>query len=132
MQAALNLPAAGFPVMASRPMVYTRQDGVRSAAVVYIGLPFALPPYPDGTPAWGCQVQTIGIGNDRIMTSRGPDTAQAVIYALVLAGTLCNGSVVAAQIDWSAMPNFGFPTVPPGAPDNGGDPFILQLSPIFN
>ncbi len=107
------------PIIATRPMTWTRADGVVIAALVEIGLPFEHPNPPGNREGdWCCQVKATGLGDDRIYTMFGGDSIEALASALTFGGVIVSHSPVAASLDWAQFPNHGFP-VEPGV---GGGP----------
>ncbi|RUL88039.1 DUF6968 family protein [Tautonia sociabilis] len=105
------------PIIATRPMVWLRADGAEIPAFVEIGMPYQLPPDVPGEPGdWACRVRTRGLGDNNFYTVYGVDGIQVLYLALSMAGTLVSNSIVAGDLDWSEVPNFGFPP-PPEQPD---------------
>ena len=100
--------------IASRPMSWTDSSGQTHPALVEIGLPFPdtnLAPDQSGGP-WCCRVRLQGLGDDRVYTIFGADSLQALHLTLAFAGQMVGRSEVAADLDWSFMPNWGFPLMP--------------------
>lgn len=105
------------PIVASREFIWTRIDGATFPAFAEIGVPFQLPPNDDGTAGdWACKVRTRGLGDNSIQTVVGVDTIQAIYLAMVQAGFRVGQSVIASDLDFAALPNYGFPP-PPVAPN---------------
>ena len=105
------MPAQINNVIASRTMTWTRADGATFPVNVYIGnLVFV--PSTDATLAayWQASVQIVGPGIDgSIRTCSGDDSVQALYHALANAGMIISSSIIASQLDYSVVPNFGFP-----------------------
>lgn len=106
------------PILATREMSWTRDDGVIHSAFVDVGVPYQDDPREGDTgPVWCCNVRTRGLGNDSGFANiRGVDAIQALYLALVHAGSRVSASMVADRLDWAKVPNFGFP-IPPVIPD---------------
>jgi len=122
------MPAAPFDRIATRTLAFTNSDG--SQGFVYID--FAAPAIAilDGGAMWSCQFRTRGFVNDLNKTAYGADGVQALTLAMSMAAVMLTSSPAAKVSDWSAHPNFGFPTipdlppgfvVPPGIENPGGN-----------
>ena len=105
------------PVIATRTMMWQNAAGVNIPAVVEIGLPFVDPAVPD---TWYCQLKTTGLGVDQLLTFEDVDSVGALCSALHLAGVFVATSPMAAGLDWSILPNWGFPIMPVPAANGGG------------
>ena len=110
-------PFKMFPkslVIAARTMTRRAADGKDVKAVVEIGIPFEHPAPPGQRHGnWCCQVQTSGLGDDRLYTLFGFDSLQALCHAIDFGRTIVTNSRNSADLDWARMPNHGFPVVTP-------------------
>ena len=105
-------------LLATRSMIYTRPgDGAQINVFVDLSLPYAVPPQnPGDDQVWACDVQTRNLNDPNVHTLYGIDAIQALYLAMSFAGTLVSNSNAAANLDWTGVPNFGFPpTVQPAA-----------------
>ena len=100
-------------VIASRDMTWTRVDGVEFPVAAYVGdLNYVDSSDPDIERPWTASVQVLGPSiNDAVTTVYGSDSVQALYHALALVGTILSSSMIASQIDFAILPNFGFPTL---------------------
>ena len=101
-------------VIASRSMNWTDASGQTHPALVEIEVPRPdsnLAPDPSRGP-WCCRVRLQGLGDDRVYTIFGADSLQALHLTLAFAGQMVARSKNAADLDWSAVPNWGFPLMP--------------------
>jgi len=64
-------------------------------------------------PAWGCRWRLRGFPYEGTMTAYGEDAVQAIYLAQVMAGATIAANPGEGELDWVAVPNFGFPTLPP-------------------
>ncbi len=102
-------------ILAAREFSWVRGDGVTIHAYAEIGFPFPYPPLNDGSDGgWGCNVRTRGLDDNRIDIVNGVDAIQALYHALIQAGTRTGNSIVAKDLDWAALPNYGFPAADSG------------------
>ncbi len=112
------------PIIASSQMTRTRADGVKVAIRVNIGTPTPIPPEANMT-GWYATLQILGIQNDsEVFTCLGNDSAQALGGAICFPGVMLSAMPFAHEIDFSNIPNFGFPIWPvrPSSPAVGGSP----------
>ena len=94
-------------------MVYTAIDGTEEPVMVYIGdLTYNPPADPDSSDFWTASVQVIGAAmSGEVNILAGADSVQALYSALAMAGTIVSSSMIASQIDFAELPNFGFPVL---------------------
>ena len=105
-----NLPMT--PVLFTRNMTRTRQDGVQFPLSVNFGTPDLVPnPTPGTIPMYYCPIQLIGFQDDSIRSIYGIDPLEALMMATSYVGPLLGMLPYASTIDdWDASINFGFPT----------------------
>lgn len=126
-------------VVATRVMKYSRSDGVELPVTVYIGdlnyvAPVTLDSEADNEPRkkdpslnevadftyvdkeeaghWEASVQIIGPGMyDGVRKLYGADSIQALYHAMAIAGSQLTFYSLNAQLDFSKLPNYGFPAI---------------------
>lgn len=108
-------------VIATREMIWTRADGVTFPVDIYVGdLVSNTSTDPDLADYWLASVQVLGPSVDAtVYTAIGDDSIQALIHALCRAGEIVSSSIIASQLDFADVPNFGFPVLP-GSTTGGG------------
>ncbi|MCW3099284.1 MAG: hypothetical protein JWL77_4902 [Chthonomonadaceae bacterium] len=105
-------------VIATRSMIWTRTDGATFPVDVYVGdLVFIASTDPDLSDYWQASTQVLDPSiDDSVVTCGGDDSVQALFHALFRAGDILSSSIIASQIDYSVIPNFGFPVLPANNP----------------
>ena len=109
------MPSQITNIIASRDMIWTRDSGEEAPIVVTIGdLVYQESTDPELCGQWAASIQIAGHSiSNSIHTVYGMDSVQALYHALALAGSILQSSAIANQIDFAALPNFGFPTLLP-------------------
>ncbi len=97
--------------IATREFTWLGDDGEPRTGFVDISLPRLVPPDRDGESAcYVCMARRRGFGGvDVVRPAYGEDEVQALHLALVLAGCLVAAHPLAARLDPTWGPNFGFP-----------------------
>jgi hypothetical protein len=107
-------------ILATREMTWEDADGDTHTAYVDIGVPSERQaPDANSESDWECKVRLRNLGDEEVRSAYGVDAVQAIFHALAMAGVLVAANGLADELDWSEVPNFGFP-LPPVVPNDGG------------
>ncbi len=124
------MPLPMTDVILSQPMTRTRVDGVQNEVEIRFGTPTLMAPEPGDSPdpVYYCPIQLAGFQDDGIYVVYGGSTVEAVINAFTLAPVLLRTSLIAKDLDWAELPNYGFPILPP-MPVEPEDPHAKEINP---
>ena len=103
------------PVIATRDMIRSRPDGAQTTITVQIGTPAPMPP-GSAFNGWYCPLQFQGLPFPVVLSGMHDDSLGALIHALVLPFAILTAMPFANELNYSGLPTFGFPEIPPLPP----------------
>jgi hypothetical protein len=109
------------PILATREMSWIDVDGTSHTGYVDVSEP--IENCVDGeiiARDYYCNVRLRNLGDEATERAYGCDEFQAIYLGLVLAGSKVSTCGFANFLDWSKVPNFGFPEPPQQTKTGGG------------
>ncbi|MBI5213541.1 MAG: hypothetical protein HY957_09280 [Nitrospirae bacterium] len=98
-------------VVAERELVRHTTDGREVTVQLRVGEPLRIYDVDKNVQDWFCPLQIMGMGDGKVRAAFGVDSLQALLHALILAGSLLQSwsQQISEKLTWLELSELGLP-----------------------